>query len=153
MDDEDTKSADEFAESLRMEQFIDENICESPNSPNENVDKSNLKFITLSQKQLKNEKSHKCGVCFRRFRESYILNIHVMEEHDRLKIFKCEFCDKDFQETGCLKRHIERLHKRSKRYKCRKCEKTFMNPSEAEQHANVHQSGRKPFRNELTLRK
>ena len=65
---------------------------------------------TFKKKGVKRKRTqHECGVCEKRFRDSYNLKKHV-HIHTNEKPYECDVCEKRFRESGNLQKHVRTQH-------------------------------------------
>eukprot|EP01069_Polyplicarium_translucidae_P009658 Polyplicarium_translucidae@DN3331_c2_g1_i12.p1 len=88
------------------------------------------------------QKTHKCDMCDKRFKQVKYRNKHFNEVHLRTKSFECEVCHKRFSRGYNLQTHM-RIHTGERPFKCDLCEMAFVTNEALGQHNRTH-TGEKP---------
>lgn len=79
-----------------------------------------------------------CHVCGRRYKDQYILKMHIKMRHMAPEVlFQCNLCSKMFTRKAHLKRHL-RIHNPDKPYKCPHCDYRGCERSDITKHVLIH---------------
>ncbi|XP_059616290.1 zinc finger protein 652-like [Phlebotomus argentipes] len=95
-------------------------------------------------KHRKEEMTHVCAQCDRRFVSSYRLKLHEtvhLPDADR-QVFPCAYCDKKFTHKNSVDLHVTAKHLCEKFFTCEECGKSFTTKSSLTEHQTSHSEAR-----------
>lgn len=85
----------------------------------------------------KDEKTHVCDICGKRFSRKFNLNTHIKCVHSDEKDYVCSFCKRAFNHSSNLRKHIKTVHGTEKRLPCPLCKKPFKHADALSNHIKV----------------
>ncbi|KAM4552716.1 uncharacterized protein PAE49_016103 [Odontesthes bonariensis] len=111
------------------------------NRPHRNTSHSDQADSSLSNAK-SGEKSGKCDVCGKVFRDKYVMKEHL-KIHTGVKPYACETCGKCFTRKSNLLPHM-RIHTGEKLFSCETCGRSFTQSSHLTAHRRTH-TGEKSY--------
>ncbi|KXJ28167.1 Zinc finger protein 320 [Exaiptasia diaphana] len=116
------------------------------NKVSSNLERSGVLHHTKKQQAIQTtEKSFKCTICHKTFKQKGYLKVHI-QIHRGEKEFKCNICNKDFATKSSLQTHnLIHQGQGEKPHKCTICDKAFAYKSTLNSHHRIH-SAEKPYK-------
>ncbi|XP_075338703.1 uncharacterized protein LOC142398547 [Odontesthes bonariensis] len=105
------------------------------NRPHRNTSHSDQADSSLSN-AISGEKSGKCDVCGKVFRDKYVIKEHL-KIHTGVKPYACKTCGKCFTRKSNLLPHM-RIHTGEKLFSCETCGRSFTQSSHLTAHRKTH---------------
>ncbi|TRY81109.1 hypothetical protein TCAL_07799 [Tigriopus californicus] len=97
-----------------------------------------IMFLNRHKKARHSEKSFHCPYCTFKSAQRWCVKQHIVQVHEKSRLYPCEYCDYKASSRGNLNVHIRGVHERDKRYECTQCDFKTCHKSGLLKHLRSH---------------